>query len=214
MPVLITSACIILLMPPTAALPQGGATTALQARSVESSKFDIDLNDPDSRLIDRSSVAEQDINQINELMAALGDLRKAEDSLSDLSLRYMKLNQTDMRALHFLIVSQSAKSLVTAGKLATHLEISSASTTKLLDRLERAGHITRSPHPTDRRALTIAITAPTHEAAMQTVGRQQSKRFIAAARLTGQQRQTVIDFIRDMTTQITPTTEAWAQVGA
>ena len=49
---------------------------------------------------------------------------------------------------------------------------------------------------------------------MHTVGRQQAKRFYAAARLTADERTTVIRFLDDMTQEISITDEAWAQPGA
>ncbi len=162
-------------------------------------------------LIDRTGMAGSDVRQISELMAALGELRTAEEMLSEASRRYMQLNETDMRALHYLIVCAHQDLIATPGGISHHLRISSASTTKLLDRLERGGHIVRSPHPTDRRALAISITPETHQAAMETVGRQQSKRFYAAARLTSAERDVVIRFLRDMAQEITPGDEPWAQ---
>lgn len=180
------------------------------AISVSSKLYDVDASDPEHRLIDRGAMSADDIAQIGALMGALGRLRDAEQRLSEASLRYMRLNQTDMRALHFLIVCANSDTIATPGAIAVHLGISSASTTKLLDRLERGGHITRAPHPTDRRALAISITPETHESAMNTVGRQQSKRFYAAARLTADERATVIRFLDDMTQEITLRDEAWA----
>lgn len=176
--------------------------------------YNIESSDPRQTLVDRSGVSAEDIRQITELMKALGALREAEQHLSEVSRRYMQLNETDMRALHYLIVCSNTDTFATPGGIAHHLRISSASTTKLLDRLERGGHIVRSPHPTDRRALTISITPETHRAAMETVGRQQSKRFYSAARLTPAEREVVIRFLRDMTDEITLRDEAWAQEGA
>lgn len=176
--------------------------------------FDVNAADPKSHLIDRSTMDPADVAHIGELMAALGRLRRAEQDLSDASLKYMKLNQSDMRALHYLIVSANTERIATPGAIAAHLKISTASTTKLLDRLENAGHITRSPHPSDRRALAISITAKTRHAAMETVGRQQAKRFHAAARLTAAERDVVIRFLDDTTQEITLTDEAWAQPAA
>src|SRR5690606_31756777 len=173
--------------------------------------YDVDSGDPQQILIDRTGMAGSDVRQISELMAALGELRAAEEMLSEASRRYMRLNETDMRALHYLIVCAHQDLIATPGGISHHLRISSASTTKLLDRLEHAGHITRAPHPTDRRALTISITPETHQAAMETVGRQQSKRFYAAARLTPAERDVVIRFLRDMAREITPGDEPWAQ---
>ncbi|AIY03235.1 Transcriptional regulator, MarR family [Arthrobacter sp. PAMC 25486] len=176
--------------------------------------YDVNAADPKSQLIDRSAMATEDVAHIGELMAALGRLRTAEQQLSDASLKYMKLNQSDMRALHYLIVTANTETIATPGAIASHLKISTASTTKLLDRLENAGHITRAPHPSDRRALAISITAKTRQAAMDTVGRQQAKRFHAAARLSSAERDVVIRFLDDMTKEIALTDEAWAQPGA
>lgn len=177
--------------------------------------YDVEASDPRSTLIDRTGVAPEDLRQIAVLMGALGDLRDAEQRLSLASRRYMQLNETDMRALHYLIVCANRGVIATPGGIAQHLGISTASTTKLLDRLEKGAHIRRAPHPTDRRALAISITPETRQAAMETVGRQQSKRFYAAARLTSQEREVVIRFLVDMTAEITLTgDEPWAQEGA
>nr|WP_246603762.1 MarR family transcriptional regulator [Microbacterium marinilacus] len=162
-------------------------------------------------LVDRSGMAAEDVRQITELMEALGALREAEQRLSEASRRYMQLNDTDMRALHYLIVCAHQSRIATPGGISQHLRMSSASITKLLDRLERGGHIVRAPHPTDRRALAISITPETHRAAMETVGRQQSRRFYAAARLTADERAVVTRFLRDMTAEIRLTDEEWAR---
>ncbi|BCW57044.1 DNA-binding MarR family transcriptional regulator [Paenarthrobacter nicotinovorans] len=179
---------------------------------VSSGIYHLDANDPHGELVDRSGLSDQDVQQISDLMAALGRLRDAEQRLTDASLRYMKLNQSDMRALHYLIVCANHGVIATPGAIASRLNISTASTTKLLDRLERAGHVTRRAHPSDRRALAIAITPETHEAAMRTVGRQQAKRFLAAARLTPDERRTVMRFLDDMAQEIEVSEEAWSGI--
>lgn len=172
--------------------------------------YSVESSDPTSTLVDRSALDAASIGQINELMNALGALRSAENDLSEASRRYMRLNETDMRALHFLIVSENRGVPATPGAIAQHLKISTASTTKLLDRLAAGGHITRSPHPSDRRALVISITPETHSAAMETVGRQHAGRFTAAARLTSDERAVVTRFIRDMAAELSLQDVAWA----
>ncbi len=174
-----------------------------------SNVYDLDSNDPEQRLVSRTGVDPAQVQHIGMLMGALGRLRDAEQELSDASLKYMRLNETDMRALHFLIVAGNRGDLATPGTIASHLKISSASTTKLLDRLERAGHIVRRAHPTDRRALAISITPETHEAAMNTVGKQHAKRFHAAARLTPAERDVVIRFLDDMASEIRIGSDEW-----
>ncbi|MCW4457860.1 MarR family winged helix-turn-helix transcriptional regulator [Microbacterium sp. MPKO10] len=172
------------------------------SETTSSGIYDLDASDPFSELVDRSALSDADVSEINTLMASLARLRDAEQRLTEASLQYMKLNQSDMRALHYLIVAENRHTIATPGAIATHLAISTASTTKLLDRLERAGHITRQPHPHDRRALAISITPTTREAALNTVGRQQAKRFYAAARLSSDERQIVARFLDDMANEI------------
>lgn len=173
--------------------------------------YDVEASDPRSTLIDRTGVPPEDLRQIARLMESLAGLREAEQTLSQASRRYMRLNETDMRALHYLIVCANRNLVATPGGIAHHLGVSTAATTKLLDRLEQGGHIVRAPHPTDRRALHISITADTRLAAMETVGRQQAKRFYAAARLTPSERDVVIRFLVDMTQEITLRDEPWLQ---
>lgn len=172
--------------------------------------YDIEASDPNGVLLDRAGIDESAIRQIAELMASLGELRDAEQRLAEASRRYMKLNETDMRALHYLIVCANRGAVATPGGIAQHLGISTASTTKLLDRLESGGHVVRSAHPSDRRALAISITPETKKAAMETVGRQQARRFHSAARLTEAEREVVIRFLRDMTKELALDGVEWA----
>ncbi|MFC7457927.1 MarR family winged helix-turn-helix transcriptional regulator [Brachybacterium sp. GCM10030267] len=174
---------------------EGGHPSAADVYSLSGS-------DPDQDLVDRTGMSEQDIEQIDALMSALGRLRAAEKELSEASRRYMNLNETDMRALHFLIVCENRGVPATPGAIAESLGISTASTTKLLDRLQRGGHVRRQRHPADRRALVIRLEAATRAAAIRTVGAQQARRVHAARRLTPAQRAVVTAFLADMTAEI------------
>lgn len=178
---------------------------------VAAALFRVDASDPDHTLVDRANLSPETVAGVNEVMTALGRLKRAEQELSDASLRYMKLNQTDMRALHYLIVAGNTGELVTPGALAQHLGISTASTTKMLDRLERGQHVRRDPHPSDRRALVITITPDSHRIARETVGRQHAKRFGAAAKLSPAERAIVAAFLTDMADALTLGEDApWA----
>ncbi|WP_295010434.1 MarR family winged helix-turn-helix transcriptional regulator [uncultured Microbacterium sp.] len=190
---------------------QRGAATDRAARETDDPSqdgvepdtvYDIEATDPSGVLLDRSGVDPGSLRQIAVLMTALAGLRDAEQRLAEASRAYMRLNETDMRALHYLIVCANRGVVATPGGISQHLGISTASTTKLLDRLQRGGHIMREPHPSDRRALAISIAEDTHRAAMETVGRQQARRFHAAARLTPDERDVVIRFLRDMTQEL------------
>ena len=158
-------------------------------------------------------VGEGELAQIDELMAALAGLRAAEQELTRASLTYMQLNETDMKALHYLIVCEQQGVVATPSTIAAHLGISSASTTKLLDRLEKGGHVRRSRHPSDRRALAISIEAATRVAATRTVGAQHARRFHAARRLTSDQRETGLGFLDDMAREISIADVDWGDPG-
>ncbi len=171
--------------------------------------YHLDSSDPLGELVDRSRLGAEDIAEINRIMTAMAALREAEEKLSEASLRYMKLNRTDMRALHFLIVAENRGQIVTPSAIAEHLGISTASTTKLLDRLERGRHIQRDTHPTDRRALRITVQSETRAAAMRTVGKQHAKRFIASIDLTSSERAIIANFLENMASQLEVHEEEW-----
>lgn len=70
----------------------------------------------------------------------------------------MSMNASDLSALRMLIMREQQGQSVSPHDVAAHLRISSASTTKLLDRLTASGHVERRPHPHDRRARIIVLT--------------------------------------------------------
>jgi DNA-binding MarR family transcriptional regulator len=154
--------------------------------------------DPTQELVNRTAMDDAEVDSIVGVLAALRTWREAEQTMSEASQKHMKLNGTDMKALRFLMASRNAGAVVTPGLLAETLRISTASTTKLLDRLERAGHVLRSPHPTDRRALMITVTDATRTDARESVGRVHARRFEAAARLSSEERNVVVRFLTDL----------------
>ncbi len=76
--------------------------------------------------------------------------------------REMNLNETDFQAMQHLMKQRS----MSPGELAKMLHLTAAATTTVIDRLERKGHITRTPHPTDRRRWLISPSEESVRAAM------------------------------------------------
>ncbi|MGP4007950.1 MarR family winged helix-turn-helix transcriptional regulator [Streptomyces sp. 4N124] len=64
------------------------------------------------------------------------------------------LNVTDL--LCFACVLKAGDNLLTAGDLAEHAHVTTGAATGIINRLERAGFITRRPDPTDRRRVRLA----------------------------------------------------------
>jgi MarR family transcriptional regulator, organic hydroperoxide resistance regulator len=65
------------------------------------------------------------------------------------------LNATDMQALHLIQLSGEA----TPGELGRRSGLSSGGVTVVLDRLEKAGYVQRTPNPGDRRSLIVRPVA-------------------------------------------------------
>ncbi len=165
---------------------------------VEGAILDPRVVDPKQELVDYSGMDEGEIDQIVRVLQSIRHWREAEQRMSLSSRNHMRLNENDMKALRFLVICKNQGLVATPGSLSEYLDISSASTTKLLDRLEDAGHIERSPHPSDRRALMITITQKTHQRVHDTVGRTHARRFDVAAQLTPDEREIVIRFLDDL----------------
>jgi DNA-binding MarR family transcriptional regulator len=70
------------------------------------------------------------------------------------------LHPTDVRALIHLLDADRTGAAATPGWLGAQVGLNSASTTALIDRLERLGHVRRSRDPTDRRRVLLSV-APT-----------------------------------------------------
>ena len=65
---------------------------------------------------------------------------------------HLGLNATDLRCLELVIAGPG----LTPSRLAELAGITSGAVTGVVDRLERAGYVTRTPDPADRRSVTIA----------------------------------------------------------
>ncbi|MET0734507.1 MAG: MarR family transcriptional regulator [Microbacterium sp.] len=92
----------------------------------------------------------------------------------------MDMNSTDLAALRMLIMREQRGEPVLPRDVAKHLRISTASTTKLLDRLSSSGHLERQPHPRDRRARIVVLTQQSRTAFYRHFGeRLQSMRVVA-----------------------------------
>jgi DNA-binding MarR family transcriptional regulator len=95
---------------------------------------------------------------ILEVLQAVRAFSDAMDRMHGGMKDDMDMNASDLSALRMLIMREQRGQSVSPHDVAAHLKISTASTTKLLDRLTAAGHVERRPHPSDRRARVIVLT--------------------------------------------------------
>lgn len=77
--------------------------------------------------------------------------------ISDLVASRVGLNPTDLECLDLVCLTGPT----TAGRIAERTGLTTGATTALIDRLERAGFVTRRRHPDDRRVVVIEVV-PQH----------------------------------------------------
>ena len=73
----------------------------------EPSMLDPRVLDPDQEIVRRSGLADGEVDQVVNVLEALRRWRETERRMSEASRRYMKLGETDMRALRFIIALQN-----------------------------------------------------------------------------------------------------------
>ncbi|HEY2196081.1 MAG TPA: MarR family transcriptional regulator [Actinomycetospora sp.] len=80
--------------------------------------------------------------------------------------------------------------------LAALLDITTASTTELVDRLEALGHVVRRPHPRDRRKLLVELTDSGSRVVEEIFGSFSARVEASSGAMSAQERQAVLGFVR------------------
>jgi DNA-binding MarR family transcriptional regulator len=132
------------------------------------------------------------------VLEAMRTYRAAESAMRSRTQLSMGMGENDLLALRYLITAQQDSRAIGPKELTAYLGISSASTTVLLDRLERAGQVRREQSPFDRRALIIVPTATTDEEMKAALGEVPERMVEVADRLSADEAKVVIDFLHEM----------------
>src|SRR3954468_20128918 len=109
------------------------------------------------------------------------------------------LNRTDVRALVAIMDAARSGRPMTAGGLGAAVELSSASVTALVDRLERAGHVHRVRDPADRRRVVLEMSESAMVAGGQFFGGLQRALVAAMAGHTDEELAVVRRFLEQVT---------------
>lgn len=72
--------------------------------------------------------------------------------------RDQEMHRTDLAGLSVVMDHEDLGDPVTPGRLSAALQLSAPATSAMLDRLERVGHVRRTPHATDRRSVVVKVT--------------------------------------------------------
>ncbi|WP_374946375.1 MarR family winged helix-turn-helix transcriptional regulator [Agreia sp.] len=118
-----------------------------------------------------------------DALNALRRYRAAETEMRRRTRAALRLNETDMMALRFIINAERDARAVSPKDLAAHLGISSASTTVLVDRLVASAHLSRAKHPNDGRGVVLTATPTAHADMRETFGDLHGRMMAVASRL-------------------------------
>ncbi len=110
----------------------------------------------------------------------------------------MRMGENDLRTLRFLLKEQSEGRNVTPADIGALLGMKSSSITVMLDRLTISGHVTREPHPSDRRSIVVRATPGSDEEVRHTLHEMHGRMMAAAAHLGDHDAQIVAAFLGRM----------------
>jgi DNA-binding MarR family transcriptional regulator len=142
-----------------------------------------------------------------DALNALRQYRAAESKMRRRARAALRMNETDMLALRFLVNAERDDRAVSPKDLASYLGISSASTTVLVDRLVASGHVSRSPHPRDGRAVVLTVTDDAHGSMRDTFGEMHRRMMDVARGLDPHEAEIVTAFLQRMSAAVSPEDE-------
>lgn len=137
------------------------------------------------------------------VLQALRAYREAEMAMRKRTQGSMGMNETDLTALQHIMAATGRGERIGPKQLSNHLDISPASVSTLLDRLEKSGHVVRSANPDDARRVFIECTDLAHREVRQTLRDMHSRMMFAVEDLTADEAATVIRFLERIRAGVT-----------
>lgn len=135
------------------------------------------------------------------VMAAMEGVRAFSDAMDHMHTGIrgeMDMNATDLAALRMLIVREQSGTVVSPHEIAEHLAISTASTTKLLDRLTDSGHVERRSHPHDGRARIVVLTDAARAEFFRHFGRRMTRMRAVMEDFDDDELRAIVRFLDEM----------------
>ncbi len=142
----------------------------------------------------------EDVDRVRQEVALL--LRRLNVELDAVGQRFATvhgLGRTDVRALVAIMDAARRGEALTAGALGRAVDLSSASVTALVDRLERAGHVRRVRDPQDRRRVVLEMSESAMAAGGQFFGGLQRDLVAAMEGYADEELTAVRRFLTEMT---------------
>ena len=139
------------------------------------------------------------VTDSDSVVDAYRRFRGADAACHDRVRSVTGLGDSELRAVQYVLYARREGREVKPTDIARHLGVSSASTTALLDRLERGGSLQRLSHPTDRRSILIATTPEVEAQLSATVEEYDRRLELLSAELSDDERRAVERFLTGLT---------------
>lgn len=152
-----------------------------------------------------------DVQTVDAVLRAYERFRAADAAMLVRVRTQTGLGENELAILRFLLSERASAHDVKPSEIARHLGVSSASTTALLDRLEKAGMVVRASNPGDRRSIFIEATADAEHAIASTYEVFEGRLASLMDGMSAEERRDVIAFFSsladaaDATAELTPT---------
>lgn len=154
--------------------------------------YDEDVVNPSSST-DRVEKRERQRTDAHELSWAVRELTRMAAEVDTHLARRLNLRPLDNTALdHVMMADEPLGPL----ELSQRLGISSGSTTELVDRLERAGHLERRRDSQDRRRVSLHMTEPTVERVLVELRPLFDALDVAADQFTAEEQELIGRYLR------------------
>ncbi|MBB3157137.1 DNA-binding MarR family transcriptional regulator [Microbacterium proteolyticum] len=127
-----------------------------------------------------------------DVLQAFRVYRAAEVAMRRRTRDSMSMGENELLVLRYLLRAAGQKRQVSPSELTRYLGVSTASTTAIVDRLEKSGHVVRVPHPTDRRSIFIVATEASDDEVRATLGSMHSRMMAAVVDMTPEESAAVI----------------------
>jgi len=136
------------------------------------------------------------------VMQALRRFEAAEAGMRERSARAMHVTENELLALRYVIRKQREGVPVKPTDVSHYLQIKTAAVTIMIDHLERAGHLVRMPHPSDRRSIVLQAT-PEAQARIEDIFGAVYHTMMGVARQLGEEdADHIVRFLDDVSTSL------------
>ncbi|MDM7887351.1 MarR family transcriptional regulator [Curtobacterium sp. RHCJP20] len=133
-----------------------------------------------------------------DVLNALRRYRSAESAAQRRAREALGIGENALLGLRILLDAESEGRSVNAKELADRLEITPASTSALVDRLVRSGHVERHADPHDRRGVILTASGGSMRQVLQVIDQLDTRAIEVAEHLPQQDMGVVIAFLEEM----------------